>query len=313
MDKKHYQLIIIGSGPAGCTAAIYAARANLNFAMITGLEQGGQLMKTPKIANWPGEPEKISGTLLMEKMIKQVRNFSVNILSDYIEKADLSKRPFYLKGGESIYTCDALIIATGSSAKFLGVPSEQKYIGKGISTCSVCDGFFYKNKEVIIVGSDNTAIEQALYLAKIAKQVTLIHRSDTMHAEKQLVRQLKNISNIKLALNCRIVEILGDEQGVTGVHIKDINSNTNKKIAVDGIFVAIGHKPNTEIFSGQLEVEHDSIKTGYNYTTGTSVAGVFAAGDVVSQNYHQAIIAAGSGCIAALDVKKFLTSWGAVE
>jgi len=309
MDKKHYQLIILGSGPAGCTAAIYAARANLNFAMITGLEQGGQLTRTPKIANWPGEPEEIPGMLLMEKMINQARNFNTNILSDNIEKVDLSKHPFSLKGGELEYTCNTLIIATGVSANSLGIPSEQKYIGRGVSTCAVCDGFFYKNKKVVVVGGGNTTVEEALYLAKIANQVTIVHRRNAMRAEEWLIDQLKKTSNIKLELNYNVVEILGNEQGVTGLRIKDINSDTIKELTAEGVFINIGHKPNTEIFSEQLEMEHDYIKTGYNSSTATSVPGVFAAGDVVAKNYHQAIIAAGSGCIAALDAKNFLTSF----
>ncbi|EKD45462.1 MAG: hypothetical protein ACD_69C00280G0001 [uncultured bacterium] len=307
-NPKHYQLIILGSGPAGCTAAIYAARANLNFAMITGLEQGGQLTKTDKIANWPGEPNEISGLDLMEKMMKQVRNFSSDILLDSILKADLSKRPFYLKGDADEYSCDALIIATGASAKFLGIPSEQKYMGRGVSACAVCDGFFYKNKNVVIVGGGNTTAEEALYLAKIAATVTIIHRRDSMRAEALVIDQLKKTTNIKFELNSFVTEILGDEKGVTGVAIQDVNSNATKTIEAQGVFIAIGYKPNTDVFAGQLEMEQDYIKTGYGAKTATSVPGVFAAGDVASGYYHQAVIAAGSGCTAMHDAKNFLSS-----
>ncbi len=307
MDRKHYQLIILGSGPAGCTAAIYAARANLNFAMITGIEQGGQLIKTSKIANWPGEVEEISGVHLMEKMFKQLRNLRATVLSDHLEQVDLAKQPFFLKGVGAEYTCNALIIATGASAKYLGLPSEKEYIGRGVSTCAVCDGSFYKNKEVVVIGGGNTAIEEALYLAKIAKQVTLIHRRDTLRGEAWLVTQLKNVPNIKLMLGWNVVEILGDAQGVTSVLVQAVNPNLTQKIFCQGIFVAIGNKPNTEIFAEQLELDQGYIKTGFNVNlTATSVPGVFAAGDVVATNYHQAIIAAGSGCSAVLDVQNFL-------
>ena len=306
MDKNHFHLIIIGSGPAGCTAAIYAARANLNFAMITGLEPGGQLIKTPTIANWPGEPEEIAGALLMEKMMDQARNLGAAILSDNIETVDLAKRPFSLKGNKAEYTCDALIIATGASAKFLGLPSEKKYIGKGVSTCAICDGFFYKNKEVVVVGGGNTTAEEALYMAKITKLVTIVHRRDTMRAEEGLVVQLQKTPNIKLELNCNIVEILGDDRGVTGARIKNVNTNATQDIVCQAVFIAIGHKPNTEIFSKQLEMEHNYIKIGYGAATATSVSGVFAAGDVVAKNYHQAVVAAGLGCTATLDAKAFL-------
>ena len=307
-NPKHYQLMILGSGPAGCTAAIYAARANLNFAMITGLEQGGQLTKTDKIANWPGEPNEISGMALMEKMMKQVRNFSSNVLLDSITKVDLSKRPFYLKGDTDEYSCDALIIATGASAKFLGLPSEQKYMGKGVSACAVCDGFFYKNKNVVIVGGGNTTAEEALYLAKIASEVTIVHRRDSLRAEAWVIDQLKKTANIKFEFNNIVTEILGDEQGVTGIKVQDVNSSTTKIIEAQGVFIAIGHKPNTDIFVGQLEMEHDYIKTGYGgVATATSVPGVFAAGDVASGHYHQAVIAAGSGCTAMHDAKNFFS------
>lgn len=306
-NQKHYQLIILGSGPAGCTAAIYAARANLNFALITGIEQGGQLTKTSKIANWPGEPEEISGMVLMEKMLKQVRNFSQNVLSDSVSKVDLVQRPFQLQGDNGEYSCDALIIATGASAKFLEIPSEQQYMGRGVSTCAVCDGFFYKNKNVVIVGGGNTMAEDALYLAKIASTVTIVHRRDFMRVEPWSLEQLKKADNVKFELNNVVDEILGDERGVTGVNIKDVRSGLTKTLEATGVFVAIGHEPNSKIFSGQLEMDQGYLKTGHGFATQTSVPGVFAAGDIVHKNYQQAVVAAGSGCTAALDAKSFLS------
>jgi len=306
MTTKHYQLVILGSGPAGCTAAIYAARANLDFVLITGLEQGGQLIKTPKIANWPGEPTEIPGMQLMDKLMQQVRNFSTSIVNDSITKVDLSKRPFFLQGETDGYTCDALIIAVGASAKFLGLPSEQKYLGRGVSTCAVCDGFFYKNKDVVIIGGGNTTAEEALYLARLAKEVTIIHRRDSFRAEAWQVNQLQQTPNIKFELNSVLTDILGDNSGVTGIKIQNVNTKLEKTLKVDGIFIAIGHKPNTEIFSGQLDMENGYIKTGRGFSTATNVSGVFAAGDVVAGNYQQAIVAAGNGCTAALDAKAFL-------
>lgn len=308
MNTKHYQLIVLGSGPAGCTAAIYAARANLKLAMITGLEQGGQLTRTPKIANWPGEPEEISGLQLMEKMLNQVRNFNSNIINDNIIKVDLSGSQFFLQGGVDEYTCDALIIVVGASAKLLGLPSEQKYLGKGLSTCAVCDGFFYKNKEVVIVGGGNATVEGALYLAKIAKEVIVVHRRDSFRAEEWQVNRMKQISNVKFELNSIVTEILGNDAGVTGVKVQNVNTKSEKVLGAEGVFIAIGHKPNSEIFLGQLAMDHGYIKVGYNFATATSVAGVFAAGDIVADGYKQAIIAASSGCVAALDAKTFLHS-----
>lgn len=308
MEKKHYQLLILGSGPAGCTAAIYAARANLNLAMIAGLEPGGQLTKTSKIANWPGEPEEISGLLLMEKMTKQVQNFKVAIYSDVITKADLTLRPLVLRGEATEYICDALIIATGATAKFLGLPSEAQYLGRGVSTCAVCDGFFYKNQEMVVVGGGNTMAAEALYLAKIASRVTVIHRREELRAEEWLIQQIKNTPNIQLALNCVVTEICGDAAGVTGVVILDHSSDAIKELPARGVFIAIGHQPNTELFSRQLVMENNYIKTGYQAITATSVSGVFAAGDVVAESYHQAIVAAGAGCVAALDAKNFLST-----
>lgn len=305
---KHYQVLIIGSGPAGCTAAIYIARANLNFAMITGFEQGGQLMKTPEIENWPGETELISGMVLMDRMMNQVKKFSSNILLDSISGVDFSKRPFYLKGDDGEYSADAIIIATGASPRYLGLPSEEKYIGRGVSSCAICDGFFYKGKDVAVVGGGSSALEESLYLAEIASTVTLIHRRDRMRAEKYLLDKVKEKDNIRFELNYVVDEILGDEMGVTGVRIKNVNSEEIKDLDISGIFIAIGHKPSTDIFSGKLEMEDGYIKTGFDFKTGTSVRGVFSAGDVVAGSYKQAIVAAGSGCVAALDAKEYLLS-----
>jgi thioredoxin reductase (NADPH) len=306
MEIEHYNLLILGSGPAGCTAAIYAARAGINFAMITGPEPGGQLIKTPRIANWPGEKLEISGMELMDKMLNQVQKFSTNVISDTIEKADLTTYPFHLTGNSSQYSCDALIIATGVSPMFLGLPSEQKYIGRGVTTCATCDGFFYKNQDVIVVGGGNTAIEEALYLATIAKSVTIVYRRSTPRAEEVLITQAKNTPNISWELNSIVEEILGNEQGVTGAIIKNLDSQTTKELTAPGIFIAIGHKPNTEILAQQLELENGYIKTGYNAPTATNIPGVFASGDIIANSYHQAIVAAGSGCVATLDAKNFL-------
>ncbi|CAL7962760.1 thioredoxin reductase [Gammaproteobacteria bacterium] len=307
---KHHRIIILGSGPGGCTAAIYTARANLESAVITGLEQGGQLTKTADIENWPGEDAGISGIILMEKMLKQAQHFGSKIISDSIAQTDLSKRPFYLKGSNDEYTCDALIIATGASAKYLGISSEQKYMGRGVSGCAVCDGFFYKNKKVAVIGGGNTAAEDAMYLAKLASEVTIIHRREGLRIESITIEQLKRTRNIKFELNQIVDEILGDEHGVTGIRIKNVASNLTKEIEISGVFIAIGHKPNTEIFANQLDMEHGYIKTGlaYGAETATSIPGVFAAGDVINQNYHQAVVAAGSGCMSAIDIKNFLSS-----
>lgn len=316
---KHYKIIILGSGPAGYTAAIYAARANLESAIITGLEQGGQLTKTSNIENWPGEDAGISGITLMEKMLKQAERFDSKIISDNISQANLSNRPFYLKGDNDEYTCDALIIATGASAKYLGITSEQKYIGRGVSACAVCDGFFYKNKKVAVVGGGNTAAEDALYLSSIASEVTIIHRREGLRIDPITIEKIKKTSNIKFELNHVVDEILGNKDGVSGIRIKNVSSNlTNltkltkltKELTVDGVFVAIGNKPNTEIFTNQLEMERGYIKIdlAYGYATATNIPGVFAAGDVVNQNYHQAVVAAGLGCMAAIDVRNFFNT-----
>lgn len=307
----HKRLLILGSGPAGCTAAIYAARANLQPTLITGLEQGGQLTKTHKIDNWPGEAAGISGTELMEKMLSQAKRFDTDIISDVISECNLLNKPFILKGENTEYSCDALIIATGASAKYLEIPSEKKYLGKGVSTCAVCDGFFYKNAEVAIIGGGNTAIEDALYLAKIAKKVTLIHRRSEFRAEPILLEKLKSTANISFELNQVPEEILGNEQGVTGITVKNTQTGELKTISAKGIFIAIGYKSNADIFANQINMEEGSIKI-YSKTescsTATNIPGVFAAGDVADRVYRQAITSAGSGCRAALDAKKYLNS-----
>ena len=307
---KHHQVIVLGSGPAGSTAAIYTARANLESAIITGMEQGGQITKAANIENWPGENSGISGNDLMEKMLKQAERFGTKIISDNISQVVLSKKPFYLKGDSDEYTCDALIIATGASAKYLGIPSEQLYMGRGVSSCAICDGFFYKNKKVAVVGGGNTAAEDALYLANLAFEVTIIHRREELRIEPITVTKLKNTPNIKFELNYIVDEILGNEHGVTGLRIKNTSSNSTKTLEVDGVFVAIGYKPNTEIFKDQIEINQGYIKVGLNNNSpsATNIPGVFAAGDVINQSYHQAVTAAGTGCVAALDAKNFLNS-----
>lgn len=305
----HHRLIILGSGPAGCTAAIYAARANLAPAIVTGLEQGGQLTKTHQIDNWPGEVNGIGGVELMEKMLNHTQRFDSKVIFDNIIAADLKQKPFLLQGENENYSCDALIIATGASAKYLGLSTEKQFIGKGVSACAVCDGFFYKGTEVAVVGGGNTALEDALYLAKIATKVYLVHRRDTFRAEPFLVEQAKNTPNIVFELNQTPEEILGDEKGVTAICSKNVLTGELKKIEVKGIFVAVGYKPNTDIFIDQLEMQNGSIIVTSGIqgnATATSIPGVFAAGDVADTNYRQAITSAGTGCMAALDAKKFL-------
>lgn len=310
MNKiNHHRLLILGSGPAGCTAAIYAARANLNPTIITGLEQGGQLTKTTSIDNWPGENAGIGGIALMEKMLAHAQHFDSKVIFDNIVAVDFKQRPFYLRGDNDEYSCDALIIATGASAKYLNIPSEQKYIGKGVSACAVCDGFFYRNAKVVVVGGGNTAVEDALYLAKIAQEVTLIHRRDSLRAEPILIEHLNQTPNIHCEWNSVTEEILGNDKGVTGIRIKNITSDATKEIPAQGVFIAIGHQPNTIIFQGQLEMNNGYIKVacGQNgNATVTSIPGIFAAGDVADSIYRQAITSAGTGCMAALDAKKFL-------
>lgn len=313
MAENHHKLIILGSGPAGYTAAIYAARANLSPVLITGLSKGGQLMTTTEVDNWPGDDEGVLGPDLMQRFESHAKRFNTQIILDEITQTDLQQRPFVLKSDKTTYTCDALIICTGASAQYLGLPSEQKFLGQGVSACATCDGFFYKNRNVAVVGGGNTAIEEALYLANIAKQVTLIHRRDKFRAEKIMVDKLMQKvaeGKIALKLNSQVDEILGDDSGVTGVRILNKESNQTENIDIFGIFIAIGHKPNTNIFKGQLNLDD----SGYIITQGgrngnatqTSVVGVFAAGDVQDSNYQQACTSAASGCMAALDAEKYL-------
>jgi thioredoxin reductase (NADPH) len=311
-DIIHHKLIIIGSGPAGYTAAIYSARANLNPVIIAGIEQGGQLMTTTDVDNWPGDIEGLQGPILMQRMQGHAERFNTQIINDHIHKTDLSKRPFKLYGDNATYTCDALIIATGASAQYLGLESEQAFMGKGVSACATCDGFFYRNKDVAVIGGGNTAVEEALYLSNICKTVTLVHRRDKLKAEKILQDKLfekeKN-GNIIIKWNHTLDEVLGDKMGVTGINIKAMNNNSTELLNVDGVFIAIGHKPNTDIFAGQLEMKNGYIVVNSGIkgnATGTSVPGVFAAGDVMDSIYRQAVTSAGTGCMAALDAEKFL-------
>jgi len=312
MSTQHRKLIILGSGPAGYTAAIYAARANLEPTIITGMQQGGQLMTTTDVDNWPGEPQGVQGPELMERMRKHAEKYGTEMIFDYIKAADLSQRPFKLSGDAGEYTCDALIIATGASAKYLGLPSEEKFKGKGVSACATCDGFFYRNQKVAVVGGGNTAVEEALYLANITSKVVLIHRRDTFRAEKILVNHLMEKveeGKIELKLHKEVDEILGDDSGVTGIRIKDTRTGETEEIELMGVFIAIGHHPNTDIFAGQLEMVNGYIKVKSGLdgnATATSVPGVFAAGDVMDQHYKQAITSAGAGCMAALDAEKYL-------
>ncbi|WP_028108264.1 thioredoxin-disulfide reductase [Ferrimonas futtsuensis] len=311
-QAKHCGLLILGSGPAGYTAAVYAARANLNPVLITGMQQGGQLTTTTEVENWPGDPQGLTGPGLMQRMQEHAERFETEILFDHINEVDLKTRPFRLKGDSGEYTCDALIISTGASAKYLGLDSEEAFKGRGVSACATCDGFFYRNKPVAVVGGGNTAVEEALYLSNIASEVHLIHRRDSFRAEKILVKRLMDKvenGNIVLHTDRTLDEVLGDDMGVTGVRIKDTQSDATEELTVDGAFIAIGHQPNTQIFEGQL-----AMKDGYilvqsgleGNATATSVAGVFAAGDVMDHNYRQAITSAGSGCMAALDAERFL-------
>ena len=311
-DKvKHCRLLILGSGPAGYTAAVYAARADLNPVLVTGLEQGGQLMTTTDVDNWPGDVEGLQGPALMERMQKHAERFKTKIIFDQINKVDLKQKPFRLTGDSGVYTCDALIIATGASAKYLGIPSEERLKGKGVSGCATCDGFFYKGQKVAVIGGGNTAVEEALYLSNIASHVTLVHRRDTFKAEAILVDKLLEKTrngNISIEYNHEVDEILGDNSGVTGVRIKD-TSGSKKELEVQGVFIAIGHTPNTGIFEGQLEMHGGYIKTkcgDQGDATVTSVPGVFAAGDVQDHVYRQAITSAGTGCMAALDAERYL-------
>jgi thioredoxin reductase (NADPH) len=311
-DVKHCRLLILGSGPAGYTAAVYAARANLNPVIVTGMQQGGQLTTTTDVDNWPGDFEGVQGPELMERMRQHAERFETEIIFDHIHTTDLSQRPFTLTGDSGTYTCDALIIATGASAKYLGLDSEKEFQGRGVSACATCDGFFYKNKPVAVIGGGNTAVEEALYLSHIASNVTVVHRRDKFRSEKILADKLieKNAtSNVTIEWNYQLDEILGDEMGVTGMQIKNTQDGTTKDIDVHGVFIAIGHTPNTRIFNGQLEMNYGYIKVNSGIegnATSTSVEGVFAAGDVMDSVYKQAVTSAGAGCMAALDAEKYL-------
>lgn len=309
---KHCRLLILGSGPAGYTAALYAARANLSPVLITGVQQGGQLMITTEVENWPGDFDGLQGPELMERMLKHVQGLNTEIIFDHIQKANLGVRPFELTGDAEKYTCDALIIATGASAKYLGLPSEEKYKGHGVSACATCDGFFYRGENVAVVGGGNTAVEEALYLANIAAQVTVIHRRDQFRAEKilanRLIKKAEN-GNIDIQWNRVVDEVLGDDNGVTGVRIKNTQTQQHKELAVKGLFIAIGHTPNTHLFEGQVDMKNGYIIVTSGLqgnATATSVPGVFAAGDVADHVYRQAVTSAGSGCIAALDADRYL-------
>lgn len=310
-EARHSRLIILGSGPAGYSAAVYAARANLKPLLITGMQMGGQLTTTTEVDNWPGDVEGLQGPDLMERMRKHAERFETEIVFDHINKVDLQQRPFVLTGDQGEYSCDALIIATGASARYLGLPSEEAFMGKGVSACATCDGFFYRNQDVAVVGGGNTAVEEALYLANIAKKVTLVHRRDTFRAEKILVDKLMAKvaeGKIELKLNANLDEVLGDDSGVTGMRLA-FNDGRKEEIALAGVFIAIGHTPNTSLFEGQLEMKDGYLKINSGTegnATATNIPGVFAAGDVADHVYRQAITSAGAGCMAALDAEKYL-------
>jgi thioredoxin reductase (NADPH) len=308
--SKHCRLLILGSGPAGYTAAIYAARANLNPVLVTGLQQGGQLTTTTDVDNWPGDCDGVQGPELMERMLKHAQRFDTEVIFDTITATDLSKRPLELHGDNGVYTCDALIISTGASAKYLGIPSEEAFQGRGVSACATCDGFFYRNQTVAVIGGGNTAVEEALYLSNIASEVIVVHRRDSFKSEKILSDKLMakaNNGNVRILWNHTLDEVLGDDSGVTGIRIKSTDSDETQELTLQGVFIAIGHQPNTAIFDGQLEMEHGYITINHGLgTTSTSVPGVFAAGDVSDPVYRQAVTSAGAGCMAALDVERYL-------
>ena len=311
-DPQHHRLIILGSGPAGYTAAVYAARANLDPVLITGLIQGGQLTTTTDVDNWPGDVEGLQGPDLMLRMKSHAERFDTNIIFDHINSVDLTQRPFLLQGDSGRYSCDALIIATGASAQYLGLDSEQAFMGKGVSACATCDGFFYRNKPVAVIGGGNTAVEEALYLANICSHVTLVHRRDSLRAEKILQKKLferEAEGKVSIQWNHVLEEVLGDDMGVTGARIRHVTNDEPVDLVVDGVFIAIGHVPNSEIFKGQLNMKNGYVvvNTGLDgMATQTSVPGVFAAGDIADQVYRQAVTSAGFGCMAALDAEKFL-------
>lgn len=311
-EARHCPLLILGSGPAGYTAAVYAARANLKPVMITGMQQGGQLTTTTEVENWPGDAEGLTGPVLMERMQQHAEKFETEIIFDHINEVDFSNKPYQLKGDSGTYTCDALIIATGASAQYLGLPSEEAFMGRGVSACATCDGFFYRNQKVAVVGGGNTAVEEALYLSNIASEVHLIHRRDEFRSEKILTKRLMDKvenGNIVLHLNQTLDEVLGDNMGVTGLRLKETQSDATNEIDVAGVFIAIGHKPNTGIFDGQLAMKDGylTIQSGTEgNATQTSVEGIYAAGDVADHIYRQAITSAGAGCMAALDAERYL-------
>lgn len=312
MATKHCKLLILGSGPAGYTAAVYAARANLEPVMITGMQQGGQLTTTTEVDNWPGDPEGLTGPDLMVRMQKHAERFGTEILFDHIHTAELTEKPFKLIGDSGEYTCDALIIATGASARYLGLESEEAFKGKGVSACATCDGFFYRNQKVAVIGGGNTAVEEALYLSNIASEVTIVHRRDHFTSEKILAKHIQEKAengNINIEFNMTLDEVLGDNMGVTGLRLKSMDGETTKEIDCAGVFIAIGHTPNTGIFEGQLEMDHGYLKVQSGLqgnATQTSIPGIFACGDVMDQMYKQAITSAGAGCMAALDAEKYL-------
>jgi thioredoxin reductase (NADPH) len=312
LKTRHARLVILGSGPAGYSAAVYAARANLSPVLITGIAQGGQLMTTTEVDNWPADYAGVQGPELMERFMKHAQRFDTEILFDHISSVQLRERPLRLTGDQAVYTCDALIIATGASARYLGLESEQKYMGRGVSACATCDGFFYRGQDVAVVGGGNTAVEEALYLSNIAKTVTVVHRRDRFRAEKILAARLldkQRHGNVRIEWNHALDEVLGDKNGVSGIRIKNAQSGATRDVPVQGLFVAIGHTPNTQIFEGQLEMENGYIVTlggREGNATATSIPGVFAAGDVQDQIYRQAVTSAGSGCMAALDAEKYL-------
>jgi thioredoxin reductase (NADPH) len=313
---QHHPLLILGSGPAGYTAAVYAARANLKPVLITGLAQGGQLMTTTEVDNWPADAMGVQGPELMARFQKHAERFDTNIIFDHIHTAKLQQKPFQLIGDSATYTCDALIIATGASAQYLGLPSEEKFMGKGVSGCATCDGFFYRGQDVAVVGGGNTAVEEALYLSNITRHVTLVHRRDTFRAEKIMIDHLMEKvkeGKITLQLNQTLDEVLGDKSGVTGMRLKHAQTGATKDFALTGVFIAIGHKPNTDLFAGQLKMTNGYIDTrsgNQGNATATSIDGVFAAGDVQDQIYRQAVTSAATGCMAALDADKYLASLG---
>ena len=310
-DAQHHRLIILGSGPAGYTAAVYAARANLKPVVITGIEPGGQLTTTTEVDNWPGDVEGLQGPDLMVRMQQHAERFETEIVYDHIHTVNIKDRPFVLEGDSGTYTCDALIIATGASAMYLGLESEQAFMGKGVSACATCDGFFYRGQKVAVIGGGNNAVEEALYLSNIAEEVVLVHRRDKLRAEKILQDKLLAKDNIKVMWDHTLDEVLGDDSGVTGMRVKSTKDDTTENVELQGVFIAIGHKPNTDIFQGQLDMNNGyiKIKSGLEgNATATSVPGVFAAGDVADHVYRQAVTSAGAGCMSALDAEKYLES-----